>query len=149
MFIRQMNGGDIAQLASIEASSFSPWNREQVAAEFQRKAGLSLVAVTSAGEVQAWCCGMSVGTDAELLKITVHPAKRRKGIAEALLLELCVQFAKRDARQIFLEVRLQNIPALRLYEKLGFQETGRRKNYYKGPADDAVILVRSLNHDKE
>jgi [ribosomal protein S18]-alanine N-acetyltransferase len=149
MHIRQMNGGDVAQIATIEASSLSPWSREQIAAELQRKTGLSLVAVASAGELQAWCCGLRVGADAELLKITVSPVRRREGIAEALLLELCSQFARHDAERIFLEVRSQNLPALRLYAKLGFQETGRRNNYYNTPADDAVVLVCSLNNDQE
>jgi ribosomal-protein-alanine N-acetyltransferase len=141
MHIRQMNGGDVAPVAAIESSSFSPWSREQVAAELQRKTGLAFVAVAAAGELQGWCCGLRAGADAELLKITVNPAKRRQGIAEALLLELCFQFKLHETVQIFLEVRSQNLPALRLYAKLGFLETGRRRNYYKEPADDAVILV--------
>ena len=144
-----MNGGDVAQVAAIEASSLSPWSREQIAAELKRKTGLSLVAVASAGELQAWCCGLHAGDDAELLKITVNPARRRQGIAEALLLEFCFQFTRHDTEQIFLEVRSQNLPALRLYGKLGFQETGRRNNYYKEPTDDALILVCRLRGRKE
>ena len=84
------------------------------------------------------------------MKITVSPLMQRLGIGEALLQSLCTFFAKQGVEQIFLEVRSKNRPALNLYAKRDFQETGRRKNYYKEPADDAVILVRRLNdNDKE
>ena len=142
-----MTVGDVVAVAAIEASSLSLWSREQVAAELQKETGRALVAVASGGEIEAWCCGFQVGADAELLKVTVRPERRRNGIAEALLQELCSQFAEHGMEQMFLEVRSQNYPALQLYAKLGWQETGRRKNYYKEPVDDAVILLRRFNKD--
>ena len=141
-----MSVGDVAAVAAIEAGSLSPWSRRQLAAELQKKTGRALVAEASGGKIEAWCCGLQAGTDAELLKITVQLEKRRRGVAEALLLELCSQFAEHGMEQMFLEVRSRNYPALQLYAKLGWQETGRRKNYYKGPADDAVVLVRRLQN---
>jgi len=150
MFIRQMLVGDVAAVAAIEASVVSSWSMEQIASELKRRTGLSLVAVASSGEIRAWCCGFQTGIDAELLKITVNPPVQRIGLGEALLQELCLLFAKQGSKQIFLEVRSQNNPALKLYEEQGFLETGRRNSYYKEPADDAVILVRRLNaNDKE
>ncbi|MEA3466965.1 MAG: ribosomal protein S18-alanine N-acetyltransferase [Thermodesulfobacteriota bacterium] len=149
MQIRQMNVGDVAAVAAIEAGCFSPWNKEQITAELERLAGLALVAVTSAGVVQGWCCGLLAGVDADLLKVAVSISRQRQGIATDLLKELCCRLAVRGGEQIFLEVRSQNIPALKLYAKLGWHETGRRKNYYKEPADDAVILVCRLNKEKE
>ncbi len=143
-----MTVGDVAAVAAIEAGSLSPWSRGQVAAELQKKTGFSLVATGSGGEIEAWCCGFQAGMDADLLKVTVRIERRRKGTAEALLRELCSQFAGQGLEQLFLEVRSLNFPALQLYAKLGWQETGRRKNYYKKPVDDAVILVRRFNKDK-
>lgn len=141
-----MNVGDVAAVAAVEASAFSSWSREQITSELQRENGVVLVAVASSGEIHGWCCGLQAGGDAELLKITVNPEMQRLGIGEALLQQLCSLFMKQGAEQVFLEVRSQNIPALQLYAKLHWQETGRRKNYYKEPADDAVILVRRLNN---
>jgi len=142
--------GDVATVAAIEASAVSSWSMEQIASEIQRKSGISLVAVAPSGEIQAWCCGFQTGVDAELLKITVNPLEQRLGIGEALLQELCILYAKRDAQQVYLEVRSQNRPALNLYTKHNFQEVGRRKSYFKEPADDAVILAHRLNvNDKE
>lgn len=139
----------MAAVAVVEATTFSPWSREQIASELKRKTGFSLVAVSTNGEVAAWCCGFQTGIDAELLKITVSPLMQRLGLGEALLQKLCTFFAQQGVEQIFLEVRSENQAALNLYIKSGFLETGRRKNYYKEPADDAVILVRRLNNNKE
>lgn len=143
-----MDVGDVTAVVAIEAIVFSSWSREQIVSELKRKTGYSLVAVASNGDVEAWCCGFQTGIDAELLKITVSPLAQRSGLGRALLQKLCIFFAQQGAEQIFLEVRSQNRPALNLYLKSGFLETGRRKNYYKEPTDDAVILVRRLiNND--
>jgi ribosomal-protein-alanine N-acetyltransferase len=148
MHIRQMSVGDVAAVAAIEADSLSPWSMGQIAAELQKETGRALVAVASGGEIVAWCCGFQAGTDAEFLKVTVQLERRKRGHAEALLHELCSQFTGDGVEQMFLEVRSQNFPALRLYAKLGWQETGRRKKYYKEPVDDAVILLRRFKKDK-
>ncbi|HID01648.1 MAG TPA: ribosomal-protein-alanine N-acetyltransferase [Desulfobacterales bacterium] len=147
MCVRQMLVGDVGGVAAIEAGIFSSWNRAQIVSELKRKTGLSLVAVAPNRKVLAWCCGFQTGVDAELLKITVSPSNQRLGIAKALLQELYAAFTKQGAEQIFLEVRSQNDPALCLYAKYGFRETGRRKSYYKDPVDDAVLLVCRLNNN--
>ncbi len=145
MQIQRMDVGDIAAIAAIEACVFSSWNYQQIVDELQRKHGLPLVALTPDGVVQAWCCASQVGNDAELLKITVHPERQRVGIGNNLLQALCLFLAQQQVAQLFLEVRSQNHSAIKLYAKLGFREIGRRNNYYKKPADDAVIFVRRLN----
>jgi len=149
MHIRQMNGGDVATVLAIEERSLSAWNRQQISSELQRRCGIALVAVAPDGEVRAWCCGLQTDIDAELLKITVGPEVRRSGIGRALLQEFCSIAKRQGAEQIFLEVRSQNHPALRLYEQHGFLKTGRRKDYYKEPVDDAVMYVLRLNDDPE
>ncbi len=145
MHVRRINVGDVATVTDIEASTFSSWNSNQIHSELTRKNGVSLVAVASDKVVVAWCCGVQTGVDAELLKITVHSSMQRCGIAEMLLEDLCTFFSKQQVEQIFLEVRSQNYPALQLYDKLDWHTTGRRKNYYKEPVDDALLFVRRLN----
>jgi [ribosomal protein S18]-alanine N-acetyltransferase len=144
MKIRQMVVGDTAAVVTLEASSVSSWCVGQIKSELERKTGRALVACSSFGEVQGWCCGFLAGPDAELLKIAVSPQWRRQGIAGALLQELCFQFGARNGEQIFLEVRSQNIPALQFYKKLGWVKVGSRKNYYSNPVDDALVLVSKL-----
>lgn len=72
----------------------------------------------------------------EILNLAVDPAERRTGIARRLL-----EDALGSAHSAwFLEVRASNAAAIRLYESLGFQRTGSRKNYYYEPAEDAIVM---------
>ena len=74
--------------------------------------------------------------------LAVLPEYRRKKFGFHLLKELIAFCANSDFDFISLEVRESNIPAIRLYEKFGFKEEGRRKNYYTAPTEDAIILTR-------
>ncbi|TGL63539.1 GNAT family N-acetyltransferase [Leptospira sarikeiensis] len=73
----------------------------------------------------------------ELLRIGILPEKRKMGEAEKILKVLCDLFPK-----TILEVSNLNPPALSLYNKIGFSESGRRKSYY-GPGEDAVLMKKN------
>ena len=62
--------------------------------------------------------------------------------SEALMEEMLRLAAERDAKRIFLEVRAHNEPAKALYRKRGFIESYRRRNYYQGPTEDAIIMMK-------
>ena len=76
--------------------------------------------------------------DGEILLVGVAPEKRGKGIGKKIVAALLSR-ADRE-KGIFLEVREGNTAARKLYEKAGFREIARRKNYYKDPPEDAVIM---------
>jgi ribosomal-protein-alanine N-acetyltransferase len=57
-------------------------------------------------------------------------------------MKLLEEFKERKVKEVFLEVRESNFPAIKLYYKLGFKEIGRRKGYYKG--EDALIMKLTL-----
>ena len=80
----------------------------------------------------------------ELENIAVLPEFRRCGVGAALLSALLDEARARQADRILLEVRLSNRSAIRLYEQGGFQPLARRCGYYQNPAEDALILVRTL-----
>lgn len=80
----------------------------------------------------------------ELENIVVAPEVRGKGVGTRLTQALVAQAQQANSDSIFLEVRESNSPARRLYEKLGFRETGRRKAYYSNPQEDAVLYCRKL-----
>ena len=67
---------------------------------------------------------------------------RRKGLGKELILSLIEALRQRESRCLTLEVRDSNAPARALYEGLGFQEIGRRKNYYRNPKEDALIYKK-------
>ena len=76
--------------------------------------------------------------------IAVAPALRRRGIARALFAELERRLPEID--ELFLEVRASNSGAIALYRTLGFEQVGRRPNYYLDPREDALILRKELFH---
>jgi ribosomal-protein-alanine N-acetyltransferase len=69
--------------------------------------------------------------ESNLLNISVNPKFQRQSIASQLLHRLLLVSRINHAKQMWLEVRESNIPAIRLYEKHGFEPIGLRKNYYK------------------
>lgn len=83
----------------------------------------------------------------ELLLIAVHPANRHQGIASRLMQMLFNDARDRGIRRIFLEMRDGN-PAMHLYLRSGFEQVGRRPNYYRrgknGPLD-AITFARNLD----
>ena len=71
------------------------------------------------------------------------PRYRRQGIAEALL-DAYIQYGREHLAFLTLEVRPSNQAAVALYCKHGFQEAGRRKDYYQDPTEDALLLTRTF-----
>ena len=140
MTIQTMTNAHVAQIAGLEKLCFSdPWSEKSVASELDN--GLSLWLVALEGETVAGYVGsQTVLDETDMMNIAVHPDFRRRGIAQALVESLVKQLRQRGSRCLTLEVRASNSPAIALYEKLGFQKIGRRKNYYRNPREDALIL---------
>ena len=78
--------------------------------------------------------------ETDMMNIAVHPDYRRRGIAAALIEALVFSLKARGSRSLKLEVRTSNHPAIALYEGMGFVRLGLRKNYYRNPKEDALIL---------
>jgi len=84
----------------------------------------------------------------EVLTIGVTPAARRRGVARALMAAALPAARDLGAMEAFLEVAVDNDPAITLYERLGFRRTGLRKSYYdRGPEGfmDALVMRLDLN----
>lgn len=140
LLIRPMEERDIAQAARIEAESFStPWSAEA----FRKSLALDYTIFLTAeweGRVAGYCgCYVSL-EEAEITNVAVKEELRGRGIARALLLELLQQGEARGAKAFLLEVRAGNAPAIRLYEGLGFEREGLRRNFYEQPREDALVM---------
>ena len=138
-----MAAADVAAVVEIEQQFLSPWTKVLVSAELGRNSGISLVAEKDDVFV-GWCCGMLLPPEAELLKIAVSQDSQRLGAGTLLLKSFTQIAAENGVEKIFLELRAANTAALRLYQQFGWQQQGIRKNYYTNPADDAILLHRSL-----
>ena len=136
----QMKAEHVPQVAQLEKLCFAdPWSEKSVASELDNKWALWLVALE--GDAVVGYIGSQTAVDeTDVMNVAVHPDHRRKGIAEALIERLVSELKARGSHALMLEVRASNVPAISLYEKLGFLQVGLRKNYYRSPKEDALIL---------
>ena len=81
--------------------------------------------------------------------IAVFPEHRRQGVAKALLLELENRAKRRNGEFLSLEVRASNREAIALYQAMGFQEAGRRKNFYTAPQEDGLIFTKYFSEENQ
>lgn len=140
MMIVRMNESHVSAVAELEKLCFSdPWSENSVASELTNKLSLWLVAEDE-GKVAGYVGSQTCCDETDMMNVAVHPDLRRKGIAEALVNALVEELKVIGSHCLTLEVRASNAPAIALYEKLGFAEIGRRKNYYRNPREDALIL---------
>lgn len=144
MKLRAFEARDIAAVLSIQAES--PEASQWLQRDYERVA---------CGEMQGWVVEGPPGVvgflvsrpilqEIEILNLAVAPAARFRGVGGALLKEVLRWGSNLGAARAFLEVRASNQDALRFYAGHAFEVTGRRVNYYTAPAEDALLLSRSL-----
>ena len=142
--IRPMTAADVPSVAALEKLCFSdPWSVSSIASELDNPLSLWLVWEED-GAAAAYLGVQRVPPQADVMNVAVCPALRRRGIARALFAELERRLPEID--ELFLEVRASNSGAIALYRTLGFEQVGRRPNYYLDPREDALILRKELFH---
>ena len=144
-----MNGDHLDEIERLERLCFSrPWNRRMLAEELENQCAAFLVAeAADTGAVLGYAGLLVVADEGYITNVAVFPEYRRCGIA-AQILKVYLNFARaNDLAFLTLEVRPTNTAAIALYQRFGFEEVGRRRNYYDLPKEDALILTRYF--DKE
>ena len=136
---------DLEAVLNVEFAAFShPWTR-----------GIFLDCVKSGYECWLMMLGdqqvghgvlSAAGDESHLLNLTVKPESQSNGLGGKLLAHLMERGKERGAETAFLEVRESNHPAIHLYERFGFNEIGRRRDYYPavGGREDALVMAYSL-----
>jgi len=99
----------------------------------------TLLVAESEGRIVGFVIGHNLAGEWELENLVVGSEFRRRGIGERLVWELILEAKRSKAEFIFLEARESNSSARKLYERCGFQQNGRRKDYYSNPPEDAVL----------
>lgn len=103
--------------------------------------------VVEAGkEVLAFVAARVVMDEAEILNLAVRRSERRKGLGKRLIERTIESLKARGATKVFLEVRESNEAGRAFYKDLGFRTVGRRKGYYQGPPEDALVMERELGY---
>ncbi len=140
MLIRLMEHKDISAVAELERQAFSmPWSEKALEESLSQEYYIFLVAEIL-GEVAGYMGLYRVLDEGDVTNITVAEGYRRQGIGQALLTEMLRLLQEKGIRLVNLEVRAGNKGAIALYEKMGFQTIGCRKNFYEKPVEDGVLM---------
>ena len=130
----------VPQIAELEKLCFSdPWSENSIASELNNRLSCWLVALDG-DSVVGYVGSQTVLGETDMMNIAVHPGYRKLGIATEMINALVCTLREQGSKSLMLEVRASNEPAKALYEKMGFEAVGVRKNYYRNPKEDALIL---------
>lgn len=145
-----MDRSHLPALAEIERASFSqPWSESMLAEELYNDNASFIVAQSEDGSVLGYAGLHAVLDEGYIDNVAVAEAYRRQGVADALL-DAFQRFAKANLAFLTLEVRVSNRPAIDLYLKHGFAQVGRRKDYYRAPVEDAILMTLEFGeHGRE
>ncbi|SRR6266496_2165409 len=157
--LRTASPADVLRIIELEraAATAAHWREQQYAELFNALSTLAERLILIAYEptdqpteqeqpssMLGFLVARRVASEWELENIVVTPSARRMGIGKRLVDALLTAATQSQSESMFLEVRESNLAARRLYEKLEFHETGRRKSYYNDPVEDAVLYRRTL-----
>ncbi len=147
MEIRRSHPKDAREIAALEAEIFSdPWREEDIVSTISTEGSMCYTALDGDGHVIAYIVARQIPPEGEIYRIATSPRKRRHGVAYRLLDHAVKTERGHGLESLFLEVRESNAPARALYREYGFREVGIRKNYYRDPREDAIIML--LSHEE-
>ena len=136
-----MEARHIPAVAKLEKTCFSqPWSEEGLLDSYRH--GTQFFVAEKQDRLLGYAGINAVLDEGYITNIAVFPAYRRKGVATALLTKIFELAKEKGLSFVSLEVRASNREAITLYEKTGFAEEGRRKDFYNAPKEDALIMTK-------
>lgn len=132
----------LSEIAEIERVSLKEAWSESALELFVREGAFAVVCVDG-GAVRSYCTVLEAPFEAQIINVATHPDFRGRGFAAATVAKALEESRSRGAESVSLEVRSSNAAAIGLYEGLGFSAVGRRKGFYKDPAEDAVVMIKN------
>ena len=143
--LRLLKRSDIDQLIEIEKQVYGyPWSTQTF--RDCMKIGYSCWVMERLGEIVAYGIVSIAAGEAHVMNLCVDPKHQRKGYGRKVMNQLIAMAVEERCRLILLEVRPSNEKAIALYHDMGFNEIGRRKDYYpaENGREDALLLARDL-----
>ncbi|MCM3878855.1 MAG: ribosomal protein S18-alanine N-acetyltransferase [Vicinamibacterales bacterium] len=138
---RTLSHADLDEVVEIEKASFTnPWTRQMYVRELENPDVSFLYVLRFPDRIAGFCSCWLVLDEIHINNLAVLRAHQGQGLGTALLRYVIEAGAARGAGRATLEVRRSNAPALRLYQRLGFEVAATRPNYYVSPPEDALIL---------
>lgn len=147
MDFRRAIPDDAPGIAALEEAIFpDAWDYRSVMDLITTEGAMCFTA-SEGGRVIAYVIGRLIAPEGEIYRVAVDAAYRKRGIAYRLLDYAMKTSRGKGLENAFLEVRSMNTPAINLYRAYGFVEVGRRKNYYRNPTDDAIVMLKASRAD--
>lgn len=149
-FVEAATPDDLAALMELERACFThPWSARHFLDSMADppRGRVLVVRAARAGEeraIVAYCVVFLAGAELQLYNVAVHPAWRGRGLGRWMMEMVLERGRRQGAQTVLLEVRKGNQAARRLYESLGFTVLSTRRDYYRDPVDDALVMERLL-----
>jgi len=136
---------DVDQVFELEKKCFStPWSRESFEQEIESNKLAVYMVLERDNIIVAYGGFWTIVDEAHITNIAVDPAQRRQGLGQKLVAAMIVEIKLLGMDTATLEVRDSNTAARKLYSGFGFEDAGRRPNYYTEPSEDAIIMWHKL-----
>ena len=144
--VTRATASDLPEVTALERTCYSdPWPPAAFAVlPANARVFFGVVRLTVNGPIVGYAIAWYVLDEGELANLAVARDARRQGIGRELLQAVLADARARGVRALYLEVRESNVAARELYAAQDFEEVGRRKEYYRSPVEDALILRRTL-----
>ena len=142
LILSEMQREHLEQVAELEKICFSqPWSYTSLEEELDNETAHFFVATVD-DRVVGYIGVFVVSDSCFISNIAVLPDYRRQGVGRALMKIAMLTADVMGTEFISLEVRPTNYPAVMLYKSLGFDEMGRRRDFYRNPREDALIMTK-------
>ena len=143
--IQPLTMARVDEVLEIEKLSFTdPWSREMFRSELEVGGGTYARMAVREGKLVGYLLAVLIEDEAHLGNLAVHPSERRAGVGQTLLDDLLETARTNGITRITLEVRRSNENARKFYLRNEFIDVAMRKNYYRNPHEDAIVMLRSL-----
>jgi [ribosomal protein S18]-alanine N-acetyltransferase len=143
--LRMMTAADIDAVLPMEQALFGEesWSRQMLEGELaEQPLSRYYVVADDEGVISGYAGLMIAGAQADVLTLAVAADRWGRGTGSALLAALLAEAERRGCAEVFLEVRIDNTRAQRLYRRYGFTQIGVRKGYYQPSGTDALVMRR-------
>lgn len=141
--VRIAKSSDLDDIYELDVQTFAmPWSKDALSYDILENDNAFVIVAEYEGEFAGYADIWTVLDEADLNSIAVRVDFRRKGIGDAIMLAMTEMLSANGVATINLEVRVSNMPAIKLYKKYGFNECGVRPGYYLDNGEDALIMKR-------
>ena len=145
--LRPMSSADVSAVSRLEVALFGEeaWSPDMLASELAGEPGKYYLVAADDGVIAGYAGLLAPGGgQADVLTVGVAHDRWGEGIGTALVRSLLAEAARRGCTEVYLEVRVDNDRAQRLYQRHGFTRVGLRRGYYQPSGTDALVMRREI-----